>query len=52
LLRARQLAVRGGKTLSDLARQHDVQPNQIIDWKNQLLGRRSVCSALNTTIRD
>lgn len=31
--------VRGDKTLSELAQQHDVHPNQITDWKNQLLTR-------------
>ena len=30
-------AVRGDKTLAELAQQHDVHPNQITDWKNQLL---------------
>ena len=30
-------AVRGDKTLAQLAQQHDVHPNQITDWKNQLL---------------
>ena len=30
-------AVRGDKTLAELAKMHDVHPNQITDWKNQLL---------------
>jgi transposase-like protein len=30
-------AIRGEKTLNELAKQHDVHPNQIVDWKNQLL---------------
>jgi transposase-like protein len=33
-------AVRGDKTLAELAQQHDVHPNQITDWKNQLLAKR------------
>ena len=32
-------AVRGEKTLAELAKQHDVHANQIVDWKNQLLSR-------------
>ena len=32
-------AVRGEKTLAELAKQHDVHANQIVDWKNQLLTR-------------
>ena len=30
-------AVRGDRTLSDLAKQFDVHPNQITAWKTQLL---------------
>lgn len=33
-------AIRGEKTLAELAKQHDVHPNQINDWKNQSLTRR------------
>ena len=37
-------AVRGDKTLAELAQQHDVHPNQITDWKNQLLAKAAdVC---------
>ena len=32
-------AVRGDRTLAELAQQHDVHPNQITDWKNQLLAK-------------
>ena len=32
-------AVRGDKTLSELAKQFDVHPNQITEWKNQLVER-------------
>lgn len=34
-------AVRGDKTLAELAEQFDVHPNQIADWKQQLLERAS-----------
>ena len=34
-------AIRGEKTLAELAKVHDVHPNQITDWKNQLLDRAS-----------
>ena len=32
-------AVRGEKTLAELAKRHDDHANQIVDWKNQLLTR-------------
>jgi len=30
-------ALRGDKTLAELAQQHDIHPNQITSWKSQLL---------------
>ena len=32
-------AIRGDRTLAELAKFHDVHPNQITDWKNQLSER-------------
>lgn len=32
-----KMGTRGDKTLAELTQQHDVHPNQITDWKNQLL---------------
>ena len=32
-------AIKGEKTLAELAKLHDVHPSQIVDWKNQLLDR-------------
>jgi transposase len=32
-------AIRGEKTLAELAKLHDVHANQIVDWKNQLIDR-------------
>jgi len=34
-------AVKGDKTISELAQQFDVHPNQIAQWKTQLLDRMS-----------
>jgi len=35
-------AVKGDKTISELSQQFDVHPNQITQWKTQLLDRMSV----------
>jgi len=35
-------AVKGDKTISELSQQFDVHPNQITQWKTQLLERMSV----------
>ena len=35
-------ALKGDKTLAELAQQYDVHPTQITDWKTQLLERSSV----------
>lgn len=32
-------AMKGDRTLAELAQQYDIHPNQITDWKNQLLER-------------
>ena len=32
-------AIRGDRTLAELAAQHDVRANQITSWKNELLSR-------------
>ena len=32
-------AIKGDKTLAELAKIHDVHANQIVDWKNQFLER-------------
>jgi transposase-like protein len=38
-------AVKGDKTLSELAEQFDVHPNQITQWKTQLLERATAVFA-------
>ncbi|SPD37276.1 transposase (fragment) (plasmid) [Cupriavidus taiwanensis] len=40
-------ALKGDKTLAELAQQYDVHPSQITEWKQQLAGKRgpsTVCS--------
>ncbi len=37
-------AIKGEKTLAELAQQFDVHPNQITQWKGQLLKARPVFS--------
>ena len=32
-------AIKAEKTLAELSKTYDVHPNQIVDWKNQLLER-------------
>jgi transposase-like protein len=41
-------AIKGDRTLVQLAEQFDIHPNQISSWKDQLLegGRRGVCDEL------
>ena len=38
-------AIKGEKTLADLAQQFDVHPNQITQWRSQLLEGRPASSA-------
>lgn len=35
-------AIKGDRTLAEMAQQFDVHPNQITDWKTQLVERSSV----------
>ena len=43
-------AIKAERTLAELAKAHDVHPNQIVDWKNQLLERAaSVFGAESST---
>ena len=39
-------AIKGEKTLAELAQQYDVHPNQITAWKGRLVRRPRACSTL------
>lgn len=43
-------AVRGTKTMAELAKQYDVHPNQIADWKTQLLEKASNVFGAETAV--
>ena len=43
-------AIRGDKTLAELAKLHDVHPNQTNDWKNQLLERAPGVFGADSTV--
>ena len=43
-------AVRGDRTLSELASQFDVHPNQITQWKTQLLDRAAQLFGAGTVV--
>lgn len=42
-------ALKGDKTLAELAQQFDVHPNQITDWKSQLMERSAQVFGDSTT---
>ena len=47
-------ALKGDKTLADIAQQFDVHPNQITDWKSQLMERSAQVfgeSAIRETVQ-
>ena len=44
-------AVKGDRTLAQLAEQFDIHPNQIASWKAQLEGGAAACSALGAATR-
>jgi transposase len=43
-------AVKGDRTLAQLAEQFDVHPNQISTWKAQLEGSAAACSVRGTAM--
>lgn len=45
-------AIRGEKTLAELAKLHDVHPNQITDWKNQLFERAAGVFGVSSTTKN
>jgi transposase len=44
-------AVKGDRTLAQLAEQFDIHPNQIASWKAQLEAGPPTCSALGAATR-
>ena len=44
-------AIRGEKTLAELAKVHDVHANQITEWKNQLLERAAGVFGADTAVQ-
>ena len=44
-------AIKGEKTLAELAEQFDVHPNQITTWRSQLLGCRDLCRRNETRFK-
>ena len=45
-------ALRGDKTLAELAQQYDVHPNQIVQWKTQLQERATVSTGMQKCTRN
>jgi transposase len=44
-------ALRGEKTLAELAKHHDMHPNQITSWKKEILDRAAEISAAKRRLR-
>lgn len=42
-------AVVDGKTIAEIAQKHDVHPNQVSEWRRQLLDRPSACARMGSS---